>query len=574
MKSNKKLIIVITIVLALVVTGAVGAYLYMRTDVFKSNKELFAKYFSQNAETFEKIIDLQVVKSYEELKNENKYESNTDIKIVHSEGGEISSTLNNLSAKLDVQKNNDEQYMYANAQVLFENEKYLETEIIKELKQYGIKFSDVAKKFVTIQNDENIQAIANDIGINNSQTEILIDIAEKIKQKELNGQISILKDKYLNMITTGISNGTFEKQKNALITYNGVTTKTNAYSVQLTSEQVANILIEILNNAKSENEIFDKLQTVIDKETIVNLIDETIKKISEEIEIPSIKLVVYEQQQQTIRTVLEIGTYKITIENSEQNGKITSSISYLDSNKSTQYNVTLAKNRINNQEKMEVNINVTEGEEEFSIIAINNIQLLENAININTEISHKEDITTLSIILENQIKIGNDFEKKETLTADNNIILNNLEEETRKQFISQLKEKLKLLEEKILQINQTPNNTEGEEQMPQVEINKFNAKFEFYTGDEVSSENVKKLLDIVVNNFGDYEITEIDTGENNNANSKDKKINIKLNVEKDVINQEAINKVLENIKNNKKYKILIYYKEANGLIDYITITEI
>ena len=181
MKSNKKLIIVITIVLALVVTGAVGAYLYMRTDVFKSNKELFAKYFSQNAETFEKIIDLQVVKSYEELKNENKYESNTDIKIVHSEGGEISSTLNNLSAKLDVQKNNDEQYMYANAQVLFENEKYLETEIIKELKQYGIKFSDVAKKFVTIQNDENIQAIANDIGINNSQTEILIDIADQLR---------------------------------------------------------------------------------------------------------------------------------------------------------------------------------------------------------------------------------------------------------------------------------------------------------------------------------------------------------------------------------------------------------
>ena len=83
MKSNKKLIIVITIVLALVVTGAVGAYLYMMTDVFKSNKELFSKYFSQNAETLEKLIDLHSIRVYENLENENKYETNTDIQITH-----------------------------------------------------------------------------------------------------------------------------------------------------------------------------------------------------------------------------------------------------------------------------------------------------------------------------------------------------------------------------------------------------------------------------------------------------------------------------------------------------------
>jgi len=41
--------------------------------------------------------------------------------------------------------------MYANGQVLFENEKYLETEIIRQQEHYGIRFSDVSKKFVSVQ---------------------------------------------------------------------------------------------------------------------------------------------------------------------------------------------------------------------------------------------------------------------------------------------------------------------------------------------------------------------------------------------------------------------------------------
>ena len=64
MKSNKKLIIVISIVLALAVASGVFAYLYIMTDMFISSNELFAKYFAQNTEIFGKIMDLQVVKSY------------------------------------------------------------------------------------------------------------------------------------------------------------------------------------------------------------------------------------------------------------------------------------------------------------------------------------------------------------------------------------------------------------------------------------------------------------------------------------------------------------------------------
>ena len=63
MKSKKILIISIIIILILVVAvaGTVFGYLYIKTDTFKTDKELFAKYISQNAETLQKFSDSQII---------------------------------------------------------------------------------------------------------------------------------------------------------------------------------------------------------------------------------------------------------------------------------------------------------------------------------------------------------------------------------------------------------------------------------------------------------------------------------------------------------------------------------
>ena len=115
--------------------------------------------------------------------------------------------------------------------------------------------------------------------------------------------------------------------------------------------------------------------------------------------------------------------------------------------------------------------------------------------------------------------------------------------------------------------NEQQGNAEQESELSQVEVNKFNAKFEFFTGDEVSAENVKKLLDIVKNNLKTVEEKE------EQETDKDAKIDINLFIEKDKVNEEGIKNILEKIENNKKYKVVIKYKESNGLIDCITITE-
>jgi len=249
MRKNNKLIIIISIILVLALLGAVFVYLYLMTDMFKSNRELFAKYFAQELQTLEKITDLKTAEVYKNLKYQDIYESNTHIKIIDSEGGEVSAPLNNLSATLDIQKKAEEQYIYAIGQVLYEDEAYLNAEVIKDGAKYGIRFKDAAKQFVTIEKDEKLEAIANDIGIEATQLDEIINTIDGSQETTYEQKLYELKDKYLNIITRTISGGTFEKQKNAMITYNNVTTKTNAYTVLLSSDQIQNMLIEILNNA-------------------------------------------------------------------------------------------------------------------------------------------------------------------------------------------------------------------------------------------------------------------------------------------------------------------------------------
>lgn len=575
MRSNKKLIIVISIVLILAVASSVIAYLYLMTDVFKSKQELFMKYFAQNVESFQKVTNLQTFEVYENLKNQNKYESIANVKLIDSKGGEVSEPINNLALKLEVQQNNEEQYLYADGQLLFEDEKYLEAEVLKEQGVYGIRFTDAVKQFVSVKNDENLAMVADKIGTDVATLQKVINILEGTEALVDRQQVKSLQDKYINIITKNISNGTFSKQRNAMITYNNVTTQTNAYSVLLSSQHIENMLIEILNNVKNDM----KFPINID-------FDEAINMISNETEAPTVKITVYEQDKKTIRTVVEIGLYKITLESTEQNGDITIKINYFDS-ETTQIDTDITKKNTETQENFEIAVSVVDGDKNYIIALSNQMQLLDKEIKLDAELSYKENITIKSIKIENEIMLDKDFEKSETLSK-NNIILNDLEENRAKEMVFILNqvvppvinERTKLLEQKFGlkdggNVDMPTDNTQPNDQISQVEINKFNSKFEFYTGDEVSAENVRMLLDIVKKHLVNCEeIVEEQQPDAENQSPEEEKVNIKLKIEKDILNEDVANQILEKIDDSKKYKVSIIYKEENGLIEYITITEV
>lgn len=70
-----------------------------------------------------------------------------------------------------------------------------------------------------------------------------------------------------------------------------------------------------------------------------------IEKLTEETDVPEVKITVYEKDNVTIRTVFEIGLNKVTVENTNTNGKINSriQIAVVNSDKTDQYSVNFSK---------------------------------------------------------------------------------------------------------------------------------------------------------------------------------------------------------------------------------------
>lgn len=561
MRNKKILTIVIVFIVVLCITGGVLAYLFLTTSAFKSDKEMFLEYFSQNIQM---LNNMKSSGTYKQILDEETFESNTEIKVSNSRGGEISSPLNDLSMAINMQKDNANRYSYTDAQLLFKDEEYLEVELIEDQDLSGIRFTDVVKQFITKREEDETGKIP-------------VSIEEIISEEE----ITSIKEKCVNIIKQELENATYSKIKNTMITYNNNTIKTNAYTVTLTQDQVGNIILTILENLKTDEIILQKAEMF----GITNLgeeIDKLIDDLSDYENIHEMKITVYEQNDILIRTIVEYAGNTITLENSVENNsqKIKLQVSYPNFDKVVEQNLEITKTTTDNEETYNISIELIDGEDTKTINFTNQLTINGQNIIINTQAQYTQGIETTTITAINNTNLVDNIENKFILDESNNAILTDYDETTRETVINLLKENVpKVFENRINLLSELLGFKQPEEQEPtepgemtQVEINRFNAKFEFYTGQSVTAENVKTLLDVVKDNLGNVEITQI--GEvTEDMDEEDIKENIKLIIEKDKPNQELIQQVLEKIDDDTKYNVEIVYKQENGIIDYINITE-
>ena len=606
---NKKiLIIVIIVIMLLAIIGGIFAFLFLATDIFKSDKELFGKYIYQNTEHLNKMLDSQTQKIYQSVKEMNTYETDVDVRISHSEGGEVSNPFNNLSFQLTSQKDGD--YIYKMAQVAYQDQEALQIEGIKDGEIYGVRFSDVFRQFISVRNEEAIMQVPNNLeldaemlknimGIINGDTNLL----DKVITKD---EINQLKEKYTKIIFESFENATYSSQKDAVITVNNNTINANAYTASLTSEQVQNMIVQLLNNLKTDDIIIGKLETlgITTEEEIEAQIDEILENLGIDQKIPAIKVTVYQEKGVTIRTLIEIDLNKITIDNTEQEGNSATKIQIenLNDEQVNQQNIEISKTNTETKEDYNIKFEIINGENTYTFTTDLSTENSNN--NITTEINNqfKTGITTIDVNLTADTKQY--IEEKIELDETNNVLLNDLDDNTRKGIISRVETQVpervtsrldtlaqllfsKSLEQIIEEMApdqpeepETGNPSTGtgestEPQLSQVEVNRFNAKFEFYTGESVSAENVRTLLNEAKTNLASVQITSQETEEPENThNQEEPKQIFTLNIEKDVPNEELANSVLEQIIDDAKYRVSITYNEQNQLIQTITITEL
>lgn len=601
------------IVIVIIITGIL---LYLNTDMFKSNKTLFFKYFGKNSENIKEIEEIFESTEYEKNLQNNKYTDDINIKVnytnnLQTTSEDNSNTINNVKLLIKGEEDKNNKYSYKdfklekdkNIATNTENQSssensnesnnkeqnIMEVEYIKNDNNYGIRFSDLFKQYLLVENN-NLKDLFRKIGYSEQELENVPDSIEinditlsDIKFTE--DEIKQLSEKYSEIINKKVSKEKFEKNSKQVITINEKNITTNAYILKLTNEELNNLYVDLLESLKQDEIILNKIESIQNKINSINInsseskdlkesfaeeIDLQIEKINKtNIGNQETKIIVYENSGKTIRTAIQGKDYEINFDyintQDEKNIELIVKKDEIET-----YNIKLKKDKdgikldiYSNDETNPIKISLEQNKNESDKKCSNNINLKYENANSKLEVS-----------AEQEINIVDNFENENTLNDQNSILLNGLEKEQLQAVLNQVSEEVQqkinsISEEvkindiqEILEtlgiINKQQNIEAGG--ITETEKNRFNSKFEILKGEELDNENVLKVVEAVKDNIIN---AQVDTNEE-----------IKIEISRNESNQDIEKSLEEYIKKekDKKYDIKIEYDENTELVKYIIMT--
>lgn len=601
------------IVIIIIITGIL---LYLNTDMFKSNKTLFFKYFGKNSENIKEIEEIFESTEYEKNLQNNKYTDDINIKVnytnnLQTTSEDNSNTINNVKLLIKGEEDKNNKYSYKDFklekdkniatntedQSSSENsnesnnreQNIMEVEYIKNDNNYGIRFSDLFKQYLLVENN-NLKDLFRKIGYSEQELENVPDSIEinditlsDIKFTE--DEIKQLSEKYSEIINKKVSKEKFEKNSKQVITINEKNITTNAYILKLTNEELNNLYVDLLESLKQDEIILNKIESIQNKINSININSSESKDLKEsfaeeiDIQIEKInktnignqetKIIVYENSGKTIRTAIQGKDYEINFDyintQDEKNIELIVKKDEIET-----YNIKLKKDKdgikldiYSNDETNPIKISLEQNKNESDKKCSNNINLKYENANSKLEVS-----------AEQEINIVDNFENENTLNDQNSILLNGLEKEQLQAVLNQVSEEVQqkinsISEEvkindiqEILEtlgiINKQQNIEAGG--ITETEKNRFNSKFEILKGEELDNENVLKVVEAVKDNIIN---AQVDTNEE-----------IKIEISRNESNQDIEKSLEEYIKKekDKKYDIKIEYDEDTELVKYIIMT--
>ena len=256
MKKRYLIMIIIAIVLVICL-GAGLAFAYFATDLFKSNKQIFSKYFSKNNEILELFNDSDL-KSYAEKQKQNAYTSEgsikTNVTFPDSSQKQIADALQNCNITFNGKTDISNKYMYYNIKANYSQSQALNMQLYRNKDVYAFKIDDVLAKFLGIENN-NLKELASKFGIEQEQ---IANIPNQINLSEIQSlnvftddEISQLKDKYLKVVSDNLTDKMFSKEKN---------NDYSVYTLTLNFEQFKNISTKLIETLKNDELLKNKIQ--------------------------------------------------------------------------------------------------------------------------------------------------------------------------------------------------------------------------------------------------------------------------------------------------------------------------
>ena len=593
-KKRRTLIISILVVILLIIATSL-IILYLNTDMFKSNQTLFLKYFGNNTENIKEIEKIFENTEYENLLKNSKYLEETEIKVNYTEdygttSENTSNSINNLKLIIEGQVDNVNQYIYKDVKLLKDDGQIFKVEYAQSNDAYGIRFSDLFKQYILVENN-NLKELFKEMGYSEEEIESLPDNIEINKENIISSikfsdeEIENLKEKYINIINKNLSKENFVKESKQTISINQEDFKVNAYILKLTKEQLNNIYVNILESLKNEEIILEKIDNIqnilnkssIDssettdlKEKFIQEIEDIIEKINRNnIGTEETRIIVYENQGETIRTTIQGVDYQINLDYIKREQE-----NFVELNLKEKENEVHKISINKNDKKISLNIENKENNIPITIFIEEDNHIEDKKCKKNISIKYEDKTNRLEANTIINTNIVDDFENSIIFDNENSIKLNELNGEELNAILNRVSEevekKLEILAQEIniedlqqILINiGIINNTqmlEGEG-VSETEKNRFNSKFEILEGDNIDSENMLKIFEVIKENIVDSQT----------VSNKE----LKIEISRDDKNEDLI-KALENfIKNDekRKYNVKIEYDEETSLVKYVTLT--
>ena len=544
MKNKKKIVTILIVVSVIIILIAIGLFIFLGTDLFKSNKTLFLKYGMSLSGKNNSFIEKDIINYYEKLA-QTPFENDTTFNVYYEGLEETEDKLMeefNITSKGKIDIKN--QIVEENLNVNYSPEVTLPVNLrfVDGLLGYQIE-EYIGSKYIVDDTGNTIDLSA----ITSTSTS-----SNELSEEDVKNIII----KYGQIVLDQLPEENFSKEESD---------SGNIYKLSISNIDINNIANAIVEALKQDADTMEKL----------NLNNNTLNSISRNLQSESSR----EQEEENLVT---ISLYK--------KSGIINKIELIISD---EYTITLEKTSENGvlEYKLMIYPNNDEGSLEFSI-SYNGLSTLQN---IEEKYAVKFDKGQGEIYqefhLDNKVNFIDSL-YVESFNSDNAVIYSEYDDDQLESFIDTVDnrmEQVNKMQMEQLGVDETQNPlsivvsvltfgktpSEMDDEFEEMNINSFNAKFEMYEGTNLQGTTVRGLLTTIASNNGIQDANSQQySGLSISSTSESYLIEeINFNGEEYEVNQQNIAALKEEIVAENYYKVEFEKNPDTGVIYRVVINQ-
>lgn len=265
---SRKPILAVLIIIIILASIAYGIYYYLSLKNKETDKELFLKGLTNADLGF--FLEDETYSGIGEKISNNNFESNSDITFSTNikseeiiETSDIDYTKYLLKWKNISKKENEE--TFNEFDISYSDNKFFDFKIINNKDITVLKSTDIVNRYVGIHK-ENANSFFDKLGIKKESIDEYKNLKNKFSFEKIDLPLEEQKNKindYKNIILSKLTEEKFSKQENliSLVKSNKEEVSVEAYKLNLSNQEYNDILKEVLETLKFEEELLAKLIT-------------------------------------------------------------------------------------------------------------------------------------------------------------------------------------------------------------------------------------------------------------------------------------------------------------------------